>query len=281
MIRPLFLIGNKRSGTSQLVRVLNLHPQVFVSHESDVVWILFQFHAKKAATYTGHPWDSEKGMRDTLERTGHLLKPDRTPWENFLAVEKHLMEKGTPWLPAVEKPQLRWLGDKKPFQHADPQLLPFIHEHFPEAHFLHIVRHPFAVAASSDRFNKTANGDFWVGLSPEEKVEKWTFYEEQVQSLRQKMGDRVHSLRYEDLCADPQRELSSVFKFLKLDPDPQALAEAAKQTLPAANVHPSIACSDDTVRMAEKYRYDVARPTSRLRVARERIYSWAVKRHIR
>jgi len=36
MTRPLFLVGNKRSGTSQLVRLLNLHPKIFVAHESDV-----------------------------------------------------------------------------------------------------------------------------------------------------------------------------------------------------------------------------------------------------
>jgi hypothetical protein len=72
MIRPLFIIGNKRSGTSQLLRVLNLHPRVFVSHESDIAWILYQFH--RGQPFRGHAWDSDRGMRLTLEIGGHLLR---------------------------------------------------------------------------------------------------------------------------------------------------------------------------------------------------------------
>jgi hypothetical protein len=44
MSYPLFIVGNKRSETSQLVRILNLHPQVFEYHESDISWILYQFY---------------------------------------------------------------------------------------------------------------------------------------------------------------------------------------------------------------------------------------------
>src|SRR5580698_3592706 len=151
MIRPLFLVGNKRSGTSQLVRVLNLHPQVFVSHESDVAWILYQFHADK--TLRGHPWDSQRGMQVTLKNAGHLLRREASLRENFLAMQMAAMETGNPWQAPQRKTDLRWIGDKKPMQHTDPELLKFILQHFPDAHFLHIVRHPFEVVASSDRFN--------------------------------------------------------------------------------------------------------------------------------
>jgi len=41
-MRPLFFIGNKRSGTSKLVHYLNQHPEVFVTNESDVAWFLYQ-----------------------------------------------------------------------------------------------------------------------------------------------------------------------------------------------------------------------------------------------
>jgi hypothetical protein len=42
--RPLFIIGSKRSGTSLLVSLLNQHPRVLVTHESDLVWILYQIY---------------------------------------------------------------------------------------------------------------------------------------------------------------------------------------------------------------------------------------------
>jgi len=60
-------------------------------------------------------------------------------------------------------------------QHTDPTVLSFLLQYFPGAHFLHIVRHPFEVVASSDRFNQTANRDFWRGLSAEEKSSSGPF----------------------------------------------------------------------------------------------------------
>ena len=51
-MRPLFIIGNKRSGTSQLVRILNLHPEIFIAHESDIIWILHQFYRQEPFDYS-------------------------------------------------------------------------------------------------------------------------------------------------------------------------------------------------------------------------------------
>jgi len=262
VIRPLFIVGNKRSGTSQLVRVLNLHPQVFVSHESDIIWALYQF--ARGEPFHGHPYDSDLGLRHTLETCGDLFRREQSPCENFLAVQQRLREIGTPFLPPQKKSGPLWIGDKKPFQHTDPLLLDFILLHFPDAHFLHIVRHPFAVAMSSERFNATRNGDFWLGLTPEEKVERWSFHEQQVLSLRETHPGRVHSLRYEDFCLQTEEETARVFQFLQLPADPGVLKEAARQTRPVARKMPVIQCSTETTRIAAVYNYDLKSPTSRL-----------------
>ena len=275
MTRPLFIIGNKRSGTSQLVRILNLHPQVFVSHESDIAWILYQFHHDQP--YHAHAWDSDRGMRLTLECAGHLLRREASPWENFVAVQTAVMGKGNPWLAAQQKTGLRWIGDKKPMQHTDPELLAFLLQHFPEARFLHIVRHPFEVVASSDRFNQTVNGDFWLGLSPAEKAERWAFHEQQVLQLRQTLPGRVHSLRYEDFCRRTEKELSGVFEFFQLEPDPQMLREAAHQTRPQARVIPATRCSAEVQRVAAVHSYDLRRPAGRLRCGRRTFTGWRPK----
>src|ERR1700752_2035293 len=254
MTRPLFIVGNKRSGTSHFVRLLNLHPQVFVSHESDMVWALYQFaHDQPFET---HPWDSDRGLRHTVESCADLFRRDRSPRENFLAIQQRLMLAGTPFLPPQTKGELLWIGDKKPFQHADSQLVAFILEHLPDAHFLHIVRHPFSVALSSDRFNERRGGDFWLGLTLEEKVEQWAFHEQQVLSLRNKLPDRVHSLRYEDLCERTREELSRVFAFLHLSAASDMLEEAVRQTRPPVTHHaPGIECSAEATRIAGGYDY--------------------------
>jgi hypothetical protein len=255
MARPLFIVGNKRSGTSHLVRLLNLHPRVFVSHESDIVWALYQFANNQP--FQPHPWDSERGLRHTVESCADLFRREHSPRENLFAVQQRLMEAGTPFLLPQTKIGLLWIGDKKPFQHGDPQLVDFILEHFPDAHFLHIVRHPFAVALSSARFNERRGGDFWLGLTLEEKVERWTFHEQQVLSLRDKLPDRVHSLRYEDLCENTCEELSRVFAFLQLSAAPAMLEQAARQTRSLARRVPVIACSKETTRVAGGYGYDI------------------------
>jgi len=275
-MRPLFVIGNKRSGTSQLLRVLNLHPRIFISHESDIAWILYQFYGGQP--FRPHAWDSDRGMRLTLETAGHFLRREASPVENFVAVQMSVMEKGSPWLPPQEKTGLKWIGDKKPMQHTDPELLAFLLKHFPEAHFLHIVRHPFDVVASSDRFNQTQDGDFWLGLSPEEKAERWAFHEKQVLQLRQTLPERVHSLRYEDFCRRTEKELAAVFKFLRLEPDLPALRKAAGETRPQVRAVPAIKCSAETMRIAALYGYDLRRQTGGFRALTQNIYWHAVKK---
>jgi LPS sulfotransferase NodH len=47
---PLFVIGSKRSGSTLAVNLLNAHPRVFASHESDSLWILYQARNGPPAT---------------------------------------------------------------------------------------------------------------------------------------------------------------------------------------------------------------------------------------
>lgn len=255
MTQPLFLVGNKRSGTSHLVRLLNLHPKVFVSHESDIVWALYQFTRDRP--FRAHPWDSGRGLSHTVHSCGDLFRREHSPRETFLAVQRRLMTAGTPFLPPQTKTDLCWVGDKKPFQHGDPELLAFMLEHFADAHFLHIVRHPFSVALSSDRFNEKRDGDFWLDLTRDEKVERWTFHERNALALRDAVPDRVHTLRYEDLCRRPGLELSRVFTFLRLDATADILEEAGRQTRSAVAPPTGIACSPETIRIAAGYGYEL------------------------
>ena len=263
MIRPLFIIGNKRSGTSQLVRMLNLHPAISVAHEADIIWILYCFH--RGQPFTAHPWDGDRGMRHTLEAVGHLLDATVAPAVNYQRLLTALMEKGSPWLPPRPAAGVVWLGDKKPMQHTDPQLLAFIRQEFPAAHFLHIVRHPLEVAASSDRFNRTADGDFWLGLSTEAKVARWTYHEELVWQLRAVPGVPLHSLRYEDFCRDTAGEMTKIADFLGLTTPPEVLQEATRQTLTVAKDYQLVPHSAATRIMAERYGYELRPPAAKWR----------------
>jgi len=253
MTKTIFFIGNKRSGTSFLARLLNIHSKIFISHESDVVWILYQLH--NDMPFATHPWDSPKGMHISMESCGHILKRHRTPAENFFAFQECLMKKGNPWLPAMHKQELLWIGDKKPFQLTDPVLIDFVLQLFPDAHFIHLVRHPFGVALSSEQFNDTRFGDFWKDLTLEEKVKRWAFHENQVLELKRSARASILDIKYEDLCWETEREMVKVFNFLNLDADRQTLRKAARKTCPMVRKQAWIPCDEETLSTMEYYGY--------------------------
>jgi len=71
--KPLFVIGSKRSGSTLMANLLNAHPRVFVSHESDILWILYQARNGPPARYVRHPLDSELMMRSTVRGCRRIL----------------------------------------------------------------------------------------------------------------------------------------------------------------------------------------------------------------
>lgn len=254
MTKPLFIIGNKRSGTTQLVKLLNLHPQIFVSHESDIIWILYQFY--NDLPFRAYPQDSDKGMRDALKRCGHLLDRAKNPAENYFTFQRRLMETGSSWLPPMDKKDVLWIGDKKPFQNADASLTEFILSHFDEAHFIHLIRHPFSVALSTEDSNKTPDGDFWQDMSLEEMVRKWTENEVNVAHLKNGGRARVMDVVYEDLRRETGKELSRIFRFLNLGADNAVLRTAERITYYKSKDYPKIPCSPQTLSIMKQYGYE-------------------------
>lgn len=256
-MNPFFIVGNKRSGTSHLVRLLNLHPQVYISHESDAVWILYQFH--NGMPFSSYPFDSPLGMNATLEKCAHVLDGSKTVRENFFALQTCLMKVGNPWCPPQEKEGVLWIGDKKPFQHTDPKLADFILENLPEARFIHLIRHPFSVVWSAERFNALRGGDFWLDLTPEQALERWTMHEEWV--LRLKGLAPVLDVKFEDLCADTETEMKRIFDFLSVDTTDDLLCEAKKRTLRKQDRSPMLKCSRRTLSVMELYGYEPPKMT--------------------
>lgn len=217
--KQLFLVGNKRSGTSHLVRLLNSHPSVFVAHEADVVWILYQM--ARGLPCRCYPWDGPVGMEATLKACADLLDREAVTRRAATAIPElfdrilaRLMEQGSDVQQPRPKERLAWIGDKKPVQQADPDILTFIRRHFSEARFVHIIRHPQAVVSSMVAGGRTwSKVEYWKD-TPESIFERWAIHEEWVLAAKETVP--VHSLRYEDLCTDPVGQLGKVFEFLGL-----------------------------------------------------------------
>jgi len=207
-------------------------------------------------------------MELTLSSCEHLLSLEKAPLENFCAIQNALMEAGNPWLPAMKKDDLAWIGDKKPFQHTDPQLVDFILQNLPRAGFIHMVRHPFAVAASSARFNRTRDGDFWKQTSLPEKIERWLFHEERVLEIKRRVGGQLIDVRYEDLCEKPAEEMARLMRFLEVDAlSPQLMSEVERQISGPRRRMPVIRSSDRSRAVAALYGYSLPAPENAGRLA--------------
>ena len=229
----LFTLGNKRSGTTLLVELLNLHPAIFITHESDVIWLLYQ--AALGRPFQGYPWDGSVGMDATVTPCRKYLEDAREQLpaqkdsikDLFLRVERHLMYHGS----QVQQPEPGksplWMGDKKPVQQADPEIFNFILQYFPDARFVHIVRHPQAVVASMLAAGRSWGAvAYWKG-SADSVLERWTIHEEWVIAARDEYPDRVYSLRFEDLQMNPVESMTALFRFLDLDMPP-AISETIR-----------------------------------------------------
>ena len=155
----------------------------------------------------------------------------------------------------------------------------FIFNFLPEPHFIHLVRHPFAVAASSDRFNKTPHGDFWKGLTLEEKVAQWTFHERNVLELKRRNKAKVIDVKYEDLCRNTGEVMTQIFRFLGLESDESIIKNARSKTRYVVKNMPSIPCSGETIGIMSKYGY---RPESVLKSMPELYFLnllWKLRKH--
>lgn len=252
--RPLFIIGSKRSGSTLTTNLLNAHPRVFVSHESDILWILYQARNGPPARYVRHPLDSELMMSSTVRGCRRILDSlGRPPThgqvvEAFHAMQARLLDQSyhPPLKQRVKravlragkerslrnlwrafrqqsevprKPALAWTGDKKHAQYLDPELQPFIREHFPDARYVHVVRDPRgAVASVVEAARKwDVMPDYFRGTT-EQILERWAINEEWVLRMKEENGDAILTVRLEDLWREPHAVVDRLLAFLDLEP---------------------------------------------------------------
>jgi hypothetical protein len=189
---PIFVLGCQRSGTSLMRRLLDSHSRIACPPESG-------FLVQLAGVY-----EIERS-RECLGTMGfasdEILGQMRSFAEHFLA--GYARSKGKP----------RW-ADKTPhyLNHAETIDLVFNGE----ALYVGIVRNGLDVACSLSGFD-------WGVLRPylsegtDRRLAALRFWRDQNRKLirmRERVGERFHLLRYEDLTRNPANVLPSVFGFL-------------------------------------------------------------------
>lgn len=202
---PVIVIGAGRSGSTLLNRVLNAHPKIVMHGELyELVGLLWQkFMAcepvvfKRSALEACHLRDAQVGA---IDGSGHgalhaLAEQERARIGRVIrqAVMGLLQtdtEPGCLWgfqeIWVSESGRSRWEG----IDHA-----------FPDAHFLHIVRHPLDFARSvADWHRRKLDKD-----ELRENLSKWVEYRNA--NLARMETGRYTRIKYEDMIRDAQEAL--------------------------------------------------------------------------
>jgi len=215
-VRPIFLLGNPRSGTSLLSRMLNCHRRICVPYEAHIYNVFWPFRDRYEPltdpARRRHLVEDVLAMRvfrDWSDPPSVSRVMDRVDRPDFHGVFSAVLGA---WADGQGKP--RW-GEKT------PQNGPFwraILEGFPEAQFVHMVRDGRDCAMS------------WISARFGPKLvypaaESWARYVDEMRELERTAGPgRFHQLKYEDLIGDPEGELRNLCAYLGEKFDPAMLA---------------------------------------------------------
>lgn len=217
--RPFFIVGVHRSGTTLLRYMLSSHSRIYIPPESDFIPNFF-LHKPTAEL-------SERRIADILhtvfskyrfvgEWQGDPLNaralaremPEPTPAALLDALYREY---------ARQNGAERW-GDKTPIYAS---YLDLIHQIFPQAQFVHIIRDGRDAALSM--LEKYEQDELHVDVFF--AARNWVRRIRKAQASGARLGtDLYYELRYESLVQDPERELRAVCAFLGETFEPGMLA---------------------------------------------------------
>jgi len=260
--RPIFIIGNIRSGTTILYNLLSLHP--------DVCW--FSNHSDRLASAYGvaflHRFLDIPSMRDRqaraiAENRRMFKRFNIVPWpdegdriyhehsglgQTQNGVETTLTDEMERQLTRKIREHLELTGKSRFLskQTANNRRLGLIAGMFPDAYFVHVIRDGRAVANSTIRvpwWNDTHV--WWLGCRASEWEARgrepielcglyWQRTLEEIFRNKEMLGERYTEVRYEALVADVPGVIGEILSFCGLESD-AAYDRALPPELPDMN----------------------------------------------
>ena len=187
------------------------------------------------------------GNGSNTRKYKHLLDKNKSPYDNYIKIQTAIMSGKNKQLGDIA-----WIGDQKPFQQIDPELMPFIKVHFPTAHFIHLIRHPAPVIQSSSVFK---GGSLWKGMTKGEILDRWTMHEEWVQLEKEKKEVPILDIKYEDMIKNTEPTMQAIFKFLKVPYDDVLLKAGKQMTNSELKWHPGLNYSNKALAIMTRYGY--------------------------
>ena len=233
MAPPVIVLGVGRSGTTLLRVMLDRHSELAIPYESFFVLPLARRHpARIVLSSFANDLRRFPQLRDwgISPEDVHLhLRDGMTTGQAIAAVfETYAAQRGKP----------RW-GDKTPLY---MQRLPLLGRLFPDAVWIHLVRDGRDAALSFLELPEGFSGKTWAQpRTVRQFAARWRVEIEAARRLGRRAGDRYLELRYEDLVAEPERELRRVCEHAELPWEPGLLEYAGTSEVAEMPEHRNIA----------------------------------------
>lgn len=208
-----FIMGSPRSGTTMLQQILDGSPNLIVPLES------YFIVSHKRKYFNLEIWTSEK-VDEFIDELADDTK-FTLAWEmniDQLRTDCHkipLAELSFELLCKIvylhfpsfnNKGEIRFLGDKNP---DNAMHLDLIHEVFPHAKIIHMVR--------DYRANIVSNRKWFPRKNIFMLAHKWRLYNLYIEKLKRKKTNPFYTIRYEDLVEQPEKYSKEICQFIGIE----------------------------------------------------------------
>jgi hypothetical protein len=196
----IFVIGSPRSGSTMLQRMLGSHADIYTHPEPHIVTPLA--HLGFYANVEKAPYDHINAAEAIREYVDDLPGGSADYYDACTAYLDVLYGR------MIDKSGKKMMLDKTP---AYGLVLPFLSRVYKNAKFIVLTRHPLAIFSSYAK--SFFDGDYDAALSFNNIVGRYV--PALAVFLRQKDVPFYH-VKYEDLVKNPEAEMASIFNFLGL-----------------------------------------------------------------
>jgi hypothetical protein len=221
VVRPLFITGLSRSGTSYLIRPVNTLPGVRLAYESDIIQSAYALYRKHDVLADRPAFDRYLARLRAIDRPAgrgvhnqSFLQSPEFYDAIYLRFREHRdFRKFIADLYRAGDESCEIWGDK-----CCTSQVPVVADLFPNARFIWIVRDVRAVVCS---FRQHSGGDYYTtSLS-------WVNDAREAGLFGKERAAHTRVLRYEDLVARPQEHFERIASFLDREP-PRRLSMVRK-----------------------------------------------------
>lgn len=220
-LRPVFVVGHPRSGTTLVQQLLSTHSDFWTGPET----LLFSHVLFDEALLETKPLNADILPRafDRLAKRSEIVLPDALQAELIARAQQQRLYASTLLVEIMEA--VKPAGSHAPRFVEKTTLhvysLPMIWRMFPDARAVNVIRDPRDVVSSPKRFKRFAAGSIEREQFVIELGRSWNRAIEAYEAIQSEA--RLISVRYDDLVAHPEETLARMSAHVGVETDLSAL----------------------------------------------------------